>query len=452
MTKKVTAVFDIGKTNKKILLFDPSLKLLWQKEVEFEEIKDDDGFEGEDIERLVNWIKTSLENLVTGEEYDVETVNFSTYGATLVFLDEKGNRVTPVYNYLKPMPEGLLGDFYRYYGGKEEFSRKTASPVLGMLNSGLQIYWLKKTKPKVFEKVKHILHLPQYLSYLFTGKIISEYTSIGCHTALWDFDKMKYHQWLRDEDILLPAPVPNETLFEAEIKGKKVKMGTGIHDSSASLVPYLKLLGARNFILSSTGTWAINMNPFNREPLTSEQLVKDCLCYMSIDREQVKSSRLFLGHIHDLNVKTIAEYFNEDKSIYKNVKTDRKLLSSILRMDNIVLFPNGIPADYSIDTSELKQFSDFRTAYHQLMFELSAFEAGALDLVNDQDDSVKDIYIIGGFANNDIFCTLLATFFSDKKVYTAELYNATALGAAMVVSADSDPFNLELNLEQKAPL
>ena len=452
MTKKVTAVFDIGKTNKKILLFDPSLKLLWQKEVEFEEIKDDDGFEGEDIERLVNWIKTSLENLVTGEEYDVETVNFSTYGATLVFLDEKGNRVTPVYNYLKPMPEGLLVDFYKNYGGKEEFSRKTASPILGMLNSGLQIYWLKKTKPKVFEKVKHILHLPQYLSYLFTGKIISEYTSIGCHTALWDFDKMKYHQWLRDEDILLPAPVPNETLFEAEIKGKKVKMGTGIHDSSASLVPYLKLLGARNFILSSTGTWAINMNPFNREPLTSEQLVKDCLCYMSIDREQVKSSRLFLGHIHDLNVKTIAEYFNEDKSIYKNVKTDRKLLSSILRMDNIVLFPNGIPADYSIDTSELKQFSDFRTAYHQLMFELSAFEAGALDLVNDQDDSVKDIYIIGGFANNDIFCTLLATFFSDKKVYTAELYNATALGAAMVVSADSDPFNLELNLEQKAPL
>ncbi len=452
MAKKVTAVFDIGKTNKKLLLFDSSFKLLSQEEVDFEEVKDDDGFSGEDIEALVAWIKSSLENLVSGKEFDIETVNFSTYGATLVFIDEKGNRVAPVYNYLKQMPDGLLDDFYKDYGGKEEFSRRTASPVLGMLNSGLQVYWLKKTKPEIFGKVQHILHLPQYLSYLFTGKIVSEFTSIGCHTALWDFDKMKYHRWLQDENVLLPAPIPNETLFETEIKGKKVKTGTGIHDSSASLVPYLKLLGSRSFILSSTGTWAINMNPFNREPLTAEQLAKDCLCYLSIDREQVKSSRLFLGHIHDLNVIKLAEHFNVDKAYFKEIQTNRAILSSLIKNDTLVFFPNGIPEDYSIETADLPQFKDFSTAYHQLMFELTVFEAESLDLVNDQNDSVKDIYIIGGFANNDIFCTLLATFFADKKVYTAELYNATALGAAMVVSLDSDPSNLELKLEQKKPI
>jgi hypothetical protein len=35
------------------------------------------------------------------------------------------------------MPAEILDDFYKTYGGVEEFSRKTASPASGMLNSGL---------------------------------------------------------------------------------------------------------------------------------------------------------------------------------------------------------------------------------------------------------------------------------------------------------------------------
>ncbi|NJN34987.1 MAG: hypothetical protein HC817_12755 [Saprospiraceae bacterium] len=33
------------------------------------------------------------------------------------------------------------------------------------------------------------MHLPHYFSYLLTGEKASEYTSIGCHTMLWDFEK-----------------------------------------------------------------------------------------------------------------------------------------------------------------------------------------------------------------------------------------------------------------------
>ena len=85
-----------------------------------------------------------------------------------MYLDADGNRLTPVYNYLKPMPDDVLEGFYESYGGLEEFSRKTASPSLGMLNSGLQALWLKKKKPEVFSRVNTVLHFPQYLSYCFT--------------------------------------------------------------------------------------------------------------------------------------------------------------------------------------------------------------------------------------------------------------------------------------------
>lgn len=175
----VIAIFDIGKTNKKMLLFSENLSLVAQQEKVFPEITDDDGFPCDDIDAMTSWIYNSLNRVVKEGEYRIKALNFTTYGATLVYLDENEKRLTPLYNYLKEMPKEVLNNFYERYGGIDEFSRQTASPALGMLNAGLQVLWLKRQKPEVFARVKHILHFPQYLSYLFTGKITSEYTSIG---------------------------------------------------------------------------------------------------------------------------------------------------------------------------------------------------------------------------------------------------------------------------------
>jgi sugar (pentulose or hexulose) kinase len=57
MNKEVIAIFDIGKTNKKFLLFDKKLKIVHEAEEKFEEIKDDDGFACDDIEKIENWMK-----------------------------------------------------------------------------------------------------------------------------------------------------------------------------------------------------------------------------------------------------------------------------------------------------------------------------------------------------------------------------------------------------------
>src|SRR6202035_5980024 len=114
-------------------------------------------------------------------------VNFSAYGASFVHLNQDGRIITPLYNYLKPFPPDLQLEFYEKYGGKAGFSMRTASPVLGNLNSGLQIYRLKYEQPGLFDKIRSSLHLPQYLSWLPTNEIYSDITSIGCHTGLWDF-------------------------------------------------------------------------------------------------------------------------------------------------------------------------------------------------------------------------------------------------------------------------
>jgi sugar (pentulose or hexulose) kinase len=448
MKKEVIAVFDVGKTNKKLLLFDRSLNLVFEDEKVFEEISDDDGFECDDIEKLLIWIKDSLSGLVTAEDYELKAINFSTYGATIVYLDKDGERTAPVYNYLKPMPEDTLKGFYEKYGGVEEFSRKTASPALDMLNSGLQIYWLKYKKPHYWKKTRHILHFPQYLSYILTGQIVSDYTSIGCHTTLWDFDNWSYHKWLADESITLPEPVSNNKIFKYIANGKEINVGIGIHDSSASLVPYLETVTGKDFILISSGTWAINMNPFSNDKLTADELRKDCLCYISVNRKQVKSSRLFLGHIHETNCVKISNYYGVDCNEFRNVKIDTGLLKRLISEKRFVFFPHSIPADYYADLAFLKEFPDFKTAYHQLMFELTMFEINAIRLALDKKDSTENIYITGGFARNEIFTFLLATSFPDKNVYTTELHNATALGAAMAINPAKKKGEIDLSLKR----
>ena len=109
-------------------------------------------------------------------------------------------------------------------------------------------------------------------------------------------------------DFEMPEPVPVETVNEVEIEGRKIMVGIGIHDSSASLAPYFSGSNGK-FLLLSTGTWCINMNPFNTERLTAEQLDRDCLCYLSITRQPVKSSRFWLGHLHETAAEKISLHF-----------------------------------------------------------------------------------------------------------------------------------------------
>jgi hypothetical protein len=451
MKQKVIAVFDVGKTNKKVLLFDFDLNVVSEIEERFPEITDDDGFECDDIEKIEKWISYSVKDLVNSEKYDLAGVNFATYGATLVYLDNNGKRLTPVYNYLKPVEDKIPERIYRKHGGQDEFCRRTASPALGMLNSGIQALWLKNQKPETFKKVNHILHFPQYLSYLLTGRLCSEHTSIGCHTALWDFDEMDYHRWVKEEGLNLPDPIDVSTANEIEIDGKKLIAGIGIHDSSSSLAPYFsESIG--KFMLISTGTWCINMNPFNTEKLTVDQLDHDCLCYMSITKQPVKSSRLFLGPLHESAVAKLSKHFSKPDDHYKNVKPDPVLIERCKnKFSESRFFFENTP--YSRELKKKNDFFVFRSfeeGYHQLMVELAELTVEAVNLILPADNDIENIYITGGFSRNPLFAHLVSKAYPAKNIFTSEIYNASALGAALVILDSVNPgikpvLNLGLN-------
>jgi sugar (pentulose or hexulose) kinase len=434
----VIAIIDVGKTNKKLFLFDQHYRMVYEQSARFIETVDEEGFPCENVDSLRTSVFDSLREVLRKKEFDIKAVNFSTYGASFVYVGENGLPVAPLYNYLKPFPTTLQKQFYETYGGEEAVSLETASPVLGSLNSGLQLYRIKYEKPVLFKQIKYALHLPQYLSYLISNTICSDITSIGCHTSLWNFQTNNYHEWVYKEGVYekLAPILPADQISAASYPGRfpAYAVGIGLHDSSAALIPYLVSFH-EPFVLISTGTWCISMNPFNDTPLTVEELQQDCLCYMQYQGKPVKASRLFAGNEHEEQVKRIGEYFHQNPVRYRTMEFNPDLIVKLQKRDAYPSSKNvsGEKLKHSVFSQrELSQFKSDEEAYHQLLLDIIDQQC-ASTLLAINGTTVKRIFVDGGFSKNAIYMNLLAAAFPQMEVFAASMAQATALGTALAI-------------------
>ena len=455
MSIPVIAVFDVGKTNKKLFLFDEHYKIVFERSARFTETVDEDGDACENLASLRLSVFDSLHEVFRKPEFEIKAINFSTYGASFVYIDESGKPLAPLYNYLKPYPDQLKEQFYATYGGEEAVALATASPVLGSLNSGMQLYRMKYERPELFKQIYKALHLPQYMSFLISGKVYADMTSIGCHTQLWDFAQDRYHDWVDKEGVLekLAPIVPADSVLPASFPGNNYAVGAGFHDSSAALVPYLVSF-SKPFVLLSTGTWCISLNPFNDEPLTIADLRADCLCYMQYQGKPVKASRLFAGYEHEQQTKRIATHFNVSSVKFKTVAYDASLverLKSKYKSDGGQQSPQEQMVAFG--QRDLHHFQSEIEAYHQLMIDLVAAQITSTQLAIGQ-TNVRRLFVDGGFGKNVIYMNLLAEAFPQLEVFAASMAQATAVGTALAIHAswNSLPFpNDIIELKYYAP-
>jgi sugar (pentulose or hexulose) kinase len=439
----VIAILDVGKTNKKLFLFDESYNTLWEKTDLLPETKDEDGDPCENLDGLKAWIREGLHAAGRTRGFDLRAINFSAYGASLVHIAEDGESLTPLYNYLKPYPDKLKKQFYEQYGGELTFSMLSASPVLGSLNSGMQLYRIKNERPDLFAKIKYSLHLPQWLSWLMTGKPCSDITSIGCHTNLWNFSQDYYQEWVFREGVIdkLPPIQSSGTVypFMPRVNGEILSdlpeiglSGIGLHDSSAAMIPYLESF-MDPFILISTGTWCISMNPFNTDPLTSAELQNDCLCYLSFKGRAVKASRLFAGYEHEQQVERLAEHFLKNKNHYQKIAFDPAMVTQLQNRNDPAVFskPATLLTHSVFAQRDLSGFDSFEEAYHRLLMDIMVQQLVSTRLI--LSDSVKRIFVDGGFGGNPVYMHLLAAAFPSLEVFAADITQASAVGAAMAI-------------------
>jgi len=328
----------------------------------------------------------------------------------------------------------LFVKFKIVHNAAGRWAEETASPFLGMLNAGLQLYWLKYNKPHSFSKMKYSVFLPQYLSFLFSSILVSEYTGIGCHTGMMDFQHNDFHDWMYQEGLveLLPPICSDKTFL---MPGKSSEISLGIHDSSAALWPYIS--GSKEpFILLSTGTWSICLNPFNDTSLTKDELKQDCLCYMQADGQKVKASRLFMGNEYNNWINKLSLHFGVDDTYHKKVVFDKALYQKAKNTSSTLVYWTSI--DHSdneiakMANMDLSWFDSFEEGYHHLMKELVQLQVDKIQLVITGAD-VKKICIDGGFVDNNFFLNILSEKLSSFEILPSLMPLGSAMGAVLAL-------------------
>ena len=256
------AVFDIGKTNAKVLLIDLATGAEVMTLKRPNTVRTDGPYPHYDAEGLWDFLLDGLRQLAA--RYRIDAVSITTHGASGVLVDAFGGLALPILDYECTGPDGVAAE---YDALRPPFAETGATRLPMGLNLGAQLFWQAKTYPAAFARVRHILMYPQYWAMRLTGVAVSEPTSLGCHTDLWDpwrgdFSSMvKRLGWRGLFPDVRPASTVLGPILPAVARATGLPPDTpvisGIHDSNASLVPYLGDPGPRAVL--STGTWMIGL-------------------------------------------------------------------------------------------------------------------------------------------------------------------------------------------------
>jgi sugar (pentulose or hexulose) kinase len=341
--------------------------------------------------------------------------------------------------------------FYEEFGDPFSLYAITGAPPWSrLLNVGIQVYWFKKSYPEKFAETDTILFFPQYLTYELSGIKSCEVTSAGCHTYLFDFRKKWWSLIAENLEVDQRSPGLTEVwrpIGKLMINGSKITVTPGIHDSNASILPYISR--GQEFIFASTGTWCVFMNPYSGFNPRKEDLEQNILYYADSFSRPVKSLIFPGGYEHDHYVKLIRDRFGVSPL---GIPLNLQLLEEILKRKRDFITPGLIEKSGRFPYSKPRIIGDLfyespEYAYHILNLSLAIQSYAAIESISE--GRRIDVIVQGGFANNAIYLTILSTLLPDRGILRSGFSETTSLGAALCAKCaeeDLEPKDIEVNI------
>jgi sugar (pentulose or hexulose) kinase len=479
------AVIDIGMTNKKVAIYDDALT---QVDAQYRVFppKDINGLEAHDLEAMEEWFITRLAE--AARAYPVKAIAVTTHGATFAAVGRDGKPSIPCIYYTHEPGEEFHRRFYEQFGSPEELQARTGTPYLkAMINTAKGIFFAKERFPQEFRETAHLLLYPQYWGYRFTGKTGLEGTYMGCHSYLWDQLEGRLSSVAEGLGItsLIPGTLNNSwdvlgTITEDVAQKTGLPRNTvvtlGIHDSNSSLLPHFTKKGETGFILNSTGTWCVLMNPVKQYGFAPDELGKVVFFNISAFRGPVKTA-IFLGgqEFETWSKILMALHKRGDLPPYD----EGRYLSILEKKDCFLLpeltagtgqFPRSRPRiveagrEYHFEDISRGQalppcFKDYDTGFAVLRISLVMQTLTALERTGLAPG--VEVFTEGGFRQNKAYNALVSASLPDNRVFLTDIAEATALGAAMTAKmaltgkalADlSNDFEVEYKEVAKSPI
>lgn len=437
MAKGAIAVIDLGKTLSKVSVWDRHGRML-DRAVRPNAPVVVGGLKRLDLDGIGAWL---LDTLARFSIHAVDTIVPVGHGAGVVALGADGVAVPPL-DYEQPLP----ADIAAAYRAERDAFAITGSPALpDGLNFGAQIYWLERVQPAEMADAT-LLPWAQYWAWFLTGRAVSEVTSLGCHSDLWNPMAGTFAPMARRlgwADRFAPVGPAWEAVgaLEPDLAARTglspdVQVLAGLHDSNAALLAARGFpeIAANEATVLSTGTWFIAMR-LAAEAVDTGGLAeaRDCLVNVDAYGKPVPSARFMGGR----EIETLIEIDTRRIDIKPDQPALLAAVPAVLASGAMILptlasgcgpFPQG-------NSTFLNRPDD----WYQRRAAASLYAALVADVALNLIGSKERILIEGRFAEAEVFVRALAALRPHCAIYTANAHNDVSFGALRLIDPSLRP-------------
>jgi xylulokinase len=150
-------------------------------------IADNDGTREQKAEWYDAALKACFDRLDRGLKGEITAIGVSGHQHSFVPLDGEGRAIYNVKLWCDTSTAPECEDLTRAAGGEDRLIAETGLPMRPGYTAP-KVLWLKKHRPELFARLRHILLPHDYLNYLLTGEYSAEYGDAS-GTALFDVRK-----------------------------------------------------------------------------------------------------------------------------------------------------------------------------------------------------------------------------------------------------------------------
>ncbi len=387
-----------------------------------------------DVYGTADWL---MQSLATFADHPVEAIIPVAHGAAVAGIRDGALAFAPP-DYEWEIPATIMADYQR-----DAFA-VTGSPALPCgLNMGSQLHYLESLG--LLEDVT-LLPYAQYWAWLLSGELVSEVTSLGCHSDLWspqaaDFSPLaKQRGWAEQFAPIARAGDGIGTL-RPELAAQTglspdVRIYAGLHDSNAARLAARGFpeIGGREATVLSTGTWFVAMRtpaaPMDFATLPAD---RDCLVNVDAFGQPVPTARFMGGR----EIETQIEFDTRRVDIRPDQPALLAVIPQVLADEAMALpcfapgfgpFPKGRGGWINPPENGIARRAA-TCLYAALVAERS------LELIGTR----KTLLIEGRFAEAEVFVRALASLRPDLTIYTANAHNDVSFGALRLIDPALPP-------------
>lgn len=213
---------------------------------------------------LYEELKRGLKEVVK-QGLSIDSIGIDTWGVDFAFIGSDGAILGMPYAYRDPHTSDAPNEYFNNIMSREEVYKRTGIQVMNF-NSLYQLYTLNKNKSSQLHAANKIAFIPDVLSYMLTGEIVTEYTIASTSQINNPYTKEL------DSDLLQSVGLSAEKFGRMVMPGDKIGtlrkelaeecglpqlpvVAVAGHDTASAVASVPAL--SKNFAYLSSGTWSL---------------------------------------------------------------------------------------------------------------------------------------------------------------------------------------------------